>query len=373
MKEQQHAKDIAPSLIGSAGEESSFNDIRPYLPEELPQVFDELMADEQFVQAVSRVMPDVCGKMKAFLKANEGTSFTNLDVQKTFIYPLVQHIIATCTQGIDLSVPEHLDRQQPHTFITNHRDIVLDSAFLSFLLVENQFPTTVEIAIGDNLLIFPWIKKLVRINKSFIVQRSLSMREMLRASQTMSRYMHYAIAEKHENIWIAQREGRAKDSPCDYLKAKEFQQRRDIPDFKKSKADDLASMQTGIFGAKGHIHFAAAPCIDEWLDTLDPATPKLEIFPLIARHIDQEIHRNFRLYPSNLIAAALLTSSSASSVSSGRFTPADLSAFEDYLQQRIALAANALQAEGLQPDPAFLRERLLTMYANPVFNQEKAK
>jgi len=412
MKEQQLAKDIAPSLIGSAGEESSFDDIRPYKPEELPQVFDELMADEQFVQAVSRVMPDVCGKMKAFLKANEGTSFTNLDVQKTFIYPLVQHIIATCTQGIDLSVPEHLDRQQPHTFITNHRDIVLDSAFLSFLLVENQFPTTVEIAIGDNLLIFPWIKKLVRINKSFIVQRSLSMREMLRASQTMSRYMHYAIAEKHENIWIAQREGRAKDSddrtqdsilkmmamggegtiidrlrqlhltpmalsyeydPCDYLKAKEFQQRRDIPDFKKSKADDLASMQTGIFGAKGHIHFAAAPCIDEWLDTLDPATPKLEIFPLIARHIDQEIHRNFRLYPSNLIAAALLTSTSASSVSSNRFSPADLSAFEDYLQQRIALAANALQAEGLQPDPAYLRERLLTMYANPVFNQEKAK
>lgn len=386
-----------------------FKDIRPYLPEELPQVFDELMADEQFVQAVGKVMPDVREKMKAFLLAHEGTTFTNLDVQKAFFYPLVQHIIATCSKGIDLSVPEQLDRQQPHTFITNHRDIVLDSAFLSCLLVENQFPTTVEIAIGDNLLIFPWIKKLVRINKSFVVQRSLQMREMLRASQTMSRYMHYAIDEKHENIWIAQREGRAKDSddrtqdsilkmmamggegtiierlrqlhltpmalsyeydPCDYLKAKEFQQRRDIVDFKKSKADDLASMKTGIFGQKGHIHFEAAPCIDEWLDTLDPATPKLEIFPLVARHIDSEIHRGFRLYPSNLAAADLLAAASDPSGVPARSTSEQRAAFEDYLQQRIVLAADALQAEGLQPDPAFLRERLLTMYANPVFNQE---
>lgn len=382
-----------------------FNDIRPYLPEELPHVFEQLMADEQFMGAVAQVMPDVREKMGAFLMAHQGVPFTNLDVQKAFFYPLVQHIIATCTTGIDLTVPDNTDRQQPHTFITNHRDIVLDSAFLSFLLVENQFPTTVEIAIGDNLLIFPWIKKLVRINKSFIVQRSLSMREMLRASQTMSRYMHYAIDQKHENIWIAQREGRAKDSddrtqdsllkmmamggegtvierlhqlhlmpmalsyeydPCDFLKAKEFQQRRDIVDFRKSKDDDLQSMQTGIFGHKGHIHFEAAPCINEWLDTLDPATPKTELIPLIARHIDHEIHRNYRLYPGNLVAADALDGGN-------RSTAEQRSTFDAYIQQRIALAAKALEAEGMRPDPTFLRERILTMYANPVFNLERVK
>ena len=383
--------------------DQEFNDIRPYLPEELPQVMEELLADEQFMGAVTRVVPDVKAKVQAFMASSPG--FTNLDVQKAFFYPLMQHIITTCSAGIDLSVPRGYDRLHPHTFITNHRDIVLDSAFLSFLLVENQFPTTVEIAIGDNLLIFPWIKKLVRINKSFIVQRSLPMRELLRASQTMSRYMHYAIAEKHENIWIAQREGRAKDSddrtqdsllkmmamggdgsiierlrqlhltpmalsyeydPCDFLKAKEFQQRRDITDFRKSKGDDLQSMQTGIFGQKGHIHFEAAPCIDEWLDSLDPTTPKTELFPLIAQHIDREIHRNYRLYPGNLAAADILAGGT-------RSTADQRATFEDYISSRVAMAANSLQAEGLQPDSVFLRERILTMYANPVFNQERVK
>ena len=146
--------------------------------------------------------------------------------------------------------------------MSNHRDIVLDSAFLDILLIDHGFDNTIEIAIGDNLLIYPWIKTLVRLNKSFIVLRSVGMREMLMASKRMSEYMHFAVRELNEGIWIAQREGRAKDSndrtqesilkmmvmggegtpierlkelnicplsisyeydPCDFLKAKEFQ------------------------------------------------------------------------------------------------------------------------------------------------------
>ena len=383
-----------------------FKEIRPYTPDELPQVLEELLADEQFMTAVAKVMPDVEAKVRAFLSSR--SEFTNLDVQKAFFYPLVQHIIATCSDGIGLDVPDGFDREQPHTFITNHRDIVLDSAFLSFLLVDHQFPTTVEIAIGDNLLIYPWIKKLVRVNKSFIVQRSLSMREMLRASQTMSRYMHFAIAEKHENIWIAQREGRAKDSddrtqdallkmmamggegsgadrlrnlhltpmalsyeydPCDYLKAVEFQLKRDIEGFVKSKQDDLVNMQTGIFGRKGRIHFEAAECIDEWLDGLDPTLPKTEFFPLVAQHIDREIHRSYRLYEDNYVAADLLCGNN-SHIS--HYDDAACAKFERYLSERISLASADLQARGVAPDVNFLRERILTMYANPVFNYEKA-
>ena len=377
-----------------------FKDIRPYAPDELPQVFQELMADKQFMQVASKMVPGLKEKVAAFLTISKGGG--SLAVQKTFFYPLVQKIIKDCTNGIDLTLPEGFDRQQPHTFITNHRDIVLDSAFLSFLLVDNGFPTTVEIAIGDNLLIYPWIKKLVRINKSFIVQRSLSMREMLRASQTLSRYMHFAIAEKHENIWIAQREGRAKDSddrtqdsllkmmamggegsyierlkqlhlvpmalsyeydPCDYLKAKEFQQKRDDADFRKSQKDDLINMQTGIFGQKGHIHFQAAPCIDPWLDTLDPDMPKTELFPLVAQHIDREIHRSYRLFPSNYIAADALL---GESTYSHHYTETQLLAFDKYLSQRLALI------DLPEPDKAFLRKCILTMYANPVFNHNAA-
>jgi len=381
-----------------------FKDIRPYAPDELPQVFQELVADEQFMTIATKMVPGLQQKLAAFLPSLTGGvgGGSALAVQKALFYPIVKHIADTCTASLDLSLPDRFDRQLPHTFITNHRDIVLDSAFLSVLLVDKGFPTTVEIAIGDNLLIFPWIKKLVRINKSFIVQRSLPMRELLRASQTMSRYMHFAIDQKQENIWIAQREGRAKDSddrtqeallkmmamggegsvidrlrqlhlvpmalsyeydPCDYLKAKEFQQKRDDPAFKKSRQDDLTNMQTGIFGQKGHVHFQAAPCIDEWLNTVPADTPKTELFSLIASHIDSEIHRSYRLYPCNYVAADALY---GESTYSSHYTHQQLLDFDEYLSARIALI------DLPEPDEAFLRKCILTMYANPVFNKETA-
>jgi hypothetical protein len=257
----------------------------------------------------------------------------------------------------------------------------------------------VEIAIGDNLLIRPWIKDLVRVNKSFIVQRALTMRQMLEASAKMSRYMHFAINEKKENIWIAQREGRAKDSndrtqdsvlkmmamggegsviqrlknlnivplsisyeydPCDYLKAEEFQNKRDIEGFKKSKQDDLDNMKTGIFGYKGRIHYHAAPCINDWLDTIDPDTPKTEIFRLVAEHIDKQIHQGYVLYPCNYIAVDLLNGKGEYA---SEYTPEDKARFEAYLAKKMAL----IKLEN--KDEAYLRERILTMYANPALNK----
>ncbi|MCR5820535.1 MAG: 1-acyl-sn-glycerol-3-phosphate acyltransferase [Bacteroidaceae bacterium] len=383
-----------------------FKDIRPYAPDEFPQVFNELMADRQFVQIVQKVAPEMAAKLPAFL-ANMaqpgGRTMSAVDVQKLFFYPLLKKIAEKCSLGLSLVLPEGFDRARNYTFVTNHRDIVLDSAFLSCLLVDNGFDNTVEIAIGDNLLIYPWIKKLVRINKSFIVQRSLPPRQAFAASVVMSRYMHFAINQKHENIWIAQREGRAKDSndctqeailkmmtlggeggmierlkdmhivpmalsyeldPCDYLKAKEFQQKRDIEGFKKSREDDLTNMQTGIFGAKGHICFEAAPCIDEWLDTLPGEMPRGELFSAVAKHIDREIHRSYTLYPFNYIAADRIE---GTNTRAGKYNSADTEAFDKYLAQRLSLID--LPA----PDTQFLTERILTMYANPVFNNEKVK
>lgn len=371
-----------------------FDDIRPFEPEELPEVYNRLLDNQQFQRVLSYFYPDVpLEKIGARMRA----CTTNLAFQKVFGYEFVTFVLNRAAKSWDMNhsviSPEH-----NYTFMSNHRDIVLDSAILSKLLIDAGFKTTCEIAIGDNLLSLPWVKDLVRVNKSFIVKRSASFREMLTSSKTLSKYMHFAIQEKKENIWIAQREGRAKDSddrtsesilkmmsmggegsiierltqlhivpmtisyeydPCDYLKAAEFQLKRDNPDWKKGPQDDIISMQTGIMGYKGHIHYHCSPCIDEYLQTLDPEMPKNELYATIVRHIDREIHRHYRLFPNNYIAHDLLTGTNEQTA---HYQPADKVNFERYLAEQLEKITVP------QPDIAFLRERILTMYANPLRN-----
>lgn len=371
-----------------------FDDIRPFEPEELPEVYNRLLDNQQFQRVLSYFYPDVpLEKIGARMRA----CTTNLAFQKVFGNEFVTFVLNRAAKSWDMNhsaiSPEH-----NYTFMSNHRDIVLDSAILSKLLIDAGFKTTCEIAIGDNLLSLPWVKDLVRVNKSFIVKRSASFREMLTSSKTLSKYMHFAIQEKKENIWIAQREGRAKDSddrtsesilkmmsmggegsiverltqlhivpmtisyeydPCDYLKAAEFQLKRDNPDWKKGPQDDIISMQTGIMGYKGHVHYHCSPCIDEYLQTLDSEMPKNELYATIVRHIDREIHRHYRLFPNNYIAHDLLTGKDEQTA---HYQPADKVNFERYLSEQLEKITVP------QPDIAFLRERILTMYANPLRN-----
>ena len=378
---------------------AEFDDIRPYSPEELPAVFEELLADEQFCGIVKFFYPEIPMEM---LKQKLCGCKDNLEFQKAFIAPLLYKLLEKCSTGIEMDATAISDKGINYTYVSNHRDIVLDSAFLAILLLKNGFPNTVEIAIGDNLLIYPWIKKLVRVNKSFIVQRSLSMREMLMSSQRMSKYMHFAIAEKQESIWIAQREGRAKDAndrtqesvlkmmamggegsvvdrlaslnicpvsisyefdPCDYLKAKEFQQKRDVEGFKKSREDDLMNMKTGIFGYKGHIHYYLAPCINTWLPEV-AELPKGEIFGEIARRMDKAIHAGYRLYPINYVAYDWLTGKEEFAA---HYTAEEKQQVEAYINERVAMV------DLPNKDEDFLRNCILTMYANPLKNQLAAQ
>ena len=375
-----------------------FDEIRPYHDSELPQVFEELIADTAFQQVVGAVMPGVPFSVVA--EQMRGCK-SKLDFQKTFCYGLLRKIMNEATQGVTLDHTALTDKAEAYTYISNHRDIILDSGFLSVLLVD-QGMDTVEIAIGDNLLIYPWIKKLVRINKSFIVQRALTMRQMLESSARMSRYLHYTIGSKKQSIWIAQREGRAKDSndrtqdsvlkmlamggegdiierlqemnivplsisyeydPCDYLKAQEFQLKRDVPDYKKTTADDLLNMQTGLFGYKGRVHFQVAPCINDQLAALDCSLPKQELFARISALIDAGIHANYRLYPNNYVAHDLLTGTACYA---DRYTAADRERFEQYLAKQLSRITLP------QKDEAFLREKLLQMYVNPLKNHLEA-
>ena len=379
-----------------------FDEIRPFAEGEIKQAVNSLLADRQFSRMLKGFVPWMPKWMRnglirlAFVGVN-----TPLQFQLRFMKPVVKYILRKCSTGCTFAYNGIEPGPERYTFISNHRDIVLDSAILDLMLHEHKFPTTCEIAIGDNLLIYPWIKTLVKLNKAFTVKRGLSPRELLESSQTMSRYMHYAIQEKHENIWIAQREGRAKDSsdqtqesllkmfamagegeivdrlkelnlvplsisyeydPCDYLKAQEFQQKRDNPNFKKSKQDDLDNMKTGIMGKKGRIHYEATPPINNWLDEL-AELPKTEVFTEIARRIDKQIHAGYQLYPGNYVALDLLQGTSDHA---DKYTSEEKQTFETYLQSRIDL----VQVEN--KDEAFLRERILTMYANPVLNKQKA-
>lgn len=178
---------------------AEFDDIRPYTPEELPQICEELLADKDFQTVIQSVMPGIPMEM---LAAQLRHCKTNLDVQKTFFHKLLHDIMQQHSDGFDLDTSSLPDKQKSYTFISNHRDIVLDPGFLSVGLLDNGFPNTVEIAIGDNLLIYPWIKKLVRVNKAFIVQRALSMRQMLESSARMSRYIHFAVTQKRKTCGL---------------------------------------------------------------------------------------------------------------------------------------------------------------------------
>ena len=372
-----------------------FDAIRPFEPEELPEVFERLLGNAQFAQVVAYVFKDVPFDM---LAQKMRACKTNLEFQVAFCYPFIKGLLQKASLGCDMNF-DAIDMEKRYTFVSNHRDIVLDSALLDVLLIDAGCATTCEIAIGDNLLSLPWVKDLVRVNKSFIVKRSLSMREMLMASKLLSEYMHYAISEKNENIWIAQREGRAKDSndrtqdailkmmvmggegsvaerlaqlhlvplaisyeydPCDFLKAQEFQLKRDVPGWKKSAQDDVVSMQTGIMGFKGRIHYHCAPCIDAWLKEIAPDTPKTELFPLIATHIDKEIHANYRLYPINFVALDMLEGGNAHAA---EYSADDKATFEKYLAGQMA------KIQLPNKDDKFLLDCMLRMYANPAINK----
>lgn len=379
---------------------SEFDEIRSFRDHEVQEATTRIAAAEQFQMII------------AYLFGKEGvTSFLQQFQQMTSIQEFQGKIILNfllklekeSTRGITCDHLSHLASHPAHLFITNHRDIVLDSAFLNKCLYENNFNTS-EIAIGDNLLIFPWITDLVRLNKSFIVKRGGSRRDLLQNSIRMSAYIRHDITERNESVWIAQREGRCKDSndrtqesllkmlalsgegsiaqrlrhlhmcpiaisyeydPCDYLKAMEFQQKRDNAEFKKSPADDLKSMQIGVMGYKGRVMFRFCEPMDDFLTQLElNCNDKTAQCSAIAQEIDRRIHSAYQLYPVNWIAMDWLQQTNTHN---HLYTEDEKAQFEAYIQQRLDLI------DLPNKDESFLREKLLVMYANPAINYLQAQ
>lgn len=374
----------------------NFDDIRAYSNEEISFYLKKLSEEKQFLKVLSTVYP-LLPKGKLIERVNSYTD--TYSFQKGLIYPFLQYLEANLTKGVDILGLDTLDHSKSYLYISNHRDIILDSALLCSKLIQNEMDT-VEIAIGDNLLIFPWIEDLVRVNKSFIVRRGLSAKQILESSQKLSAYIKFNITEKNQSVWIAQREGRAKDSndrtqesllkmfnmsgkesilenlsklnicplsisyeydPCDYLKAKEFQQKRDNPEFKKHPSDDLINMQTGVMGYKGKVVYNMSGNISDELLALNvEGMHKNQVFTLVAELIDKHIHANYSIFKINKIAFDLLKQEEKFSSEYSLIEKLD---FEKYLEKQIE------KIDLPDKDIDFLTVKLLEMYANPLINQ----
>lgn len=373
----------------------NFNDIRPLNNDEVRDAIEALVTNEDFERAFRYIKPDV--NWKEFSETMRSFK-TKEDFKSKLAYEAVMMVANKTTFSLTISGRSRLPKdKKPCTFISNHRDIVLDASFLNVMLYDVGYGMT-QVAIGDNLMIRPWIETLVRLNNSFIVKRGVSVRQMLDVSRTLSAYIRHTINETKESIWIAQREGRAKDSndrtqgsvlkmlnmsgdkdvvsnimdlnifpvaisyeydPCDFLKAKEFQMKRDDPNYVKSQRDDLLSMETGILNNKGRVHFTLTQPINDQLAALDKDMEKNELIAAIANIIDKEIYKHYRFYPCNYVAYDMLTGTKRFSSNYGL---RDKKHFEEYLQGQLDKIVLP------NKDEAFLRTKILEMYTNPLKN-----
>lgn len=377
-----------------------FSDIAPHDDSIFHEKMMQLVKEPGFLHAVNYTMPkdDVPALIDELLKINN-----KYDFQRQVMFPFLEMLAKTTTSGISMGGIKYLNPSLNYTFITNHRDIVLDASFLNLAFLRKGIPAS-EVAIGNNLLVFPWIEDLVRLNKSFIVKRNTGFREGLMAAKQLSAYIHFTILEKHESIWIAQREGRAKDSsdhtqeslvkmlalggegtfmdklkeinlmpvaisyeydPNDYLKAKEFLLRRRDPDFKKSQRDDLFSMETGLLQFKGKVHFQLTPRINTKIDQLGDFRDVNTAAKYVCLLIDQAIHRSYEIFNINYIAYDMLHDTKRFT---RKYNEDERDTFENYINtqlDKIDLPDISIE------EREYMSSMMLTMYANPLKNKLK--
>lgn len=377
-------------------------DIAPYGDHEFQNKMAEMVNDPGLEHAVRYVMPDV--DYPEFVKGLKSLT-TAYDFQQKVMRPFIEMLAYRTTDGISVSGIDNVVDGQTYTFITNHRDIVLDASFLNLCFMRADKPTS-EVAIGNNLLIYDWITHLVKLNQSFIVKRDLKMIQALEAAKQLSGYIHYCLNEKGKSVWIAQREGRAKDSndltqeslvkmlglggggstldnlksvrlmpvsisyeydPNDYLKAREFLLRRNNPSFKKSQRDDLFSMETGLLGHKGRVHFSIGESITDKLSSIPAKSERAEVVKKTCGFIDRSIHSGYMIFPINYIAY--------DEISGGLrfkdyYTADEMRTVDDYIDRQLA----KVDVPDLTPDDyAYMRQMMLQMYANPLTNKLRAQ
>ncbi|WP_423894480.1 1-acyl-sn-glycerol-3-phosphate acyltransferase [Candidatus Pelagadaptatus aseana] len=375
---------------------SNFDDIRPYNDSEVRPALDRLVKDPELINALCRLrFPKAASGMGWLLKPlvskalqRQLHGIDSVAGLQQLVSGYLDRMMQKRVDHFSISGLDKLDPDKPYLFISNHRDIAMDPAFINWALHSNGYDT-VRIAIGDNLLTKPYVSDLMRLNKSFIVNRSAETnREKFKASKHLSAYMHHSIVEEKSNLWIAQREGRAKDGrdatnaavismlalskpkamsltdyigesnivpvaisyewdPCDAAKTNELHTLQQTGNYEKSEHEDVASIAAGIAGDKGSVHVAFGDVLAGEYESTDQ----------VAAEIDRQIWDNYVLHPSNLLAYEMLTGK-ASDLPVGASQEAFDS--ENFHAQKLALMARLCKVDDLQ------RDILLGIYANPV-------
>lgn len=370
-----------------------FSDIRPYQNHEVPEVIERVLKNRKFEKLIAFVYPDT-SKEQIFRMMR--SCQTVYDFQKNISRTAVKAVLSRSSDKLTWSGFENISRDKGHLFISNHRDIVLDSAILNICLLDEGIDTT-ETAIGSNLLSTSLAEDLSKLNRNFIVKRNIPQKELYSNSLKLSSYIHQTIQEK-TSVWLAQKEGRTKDGldltqagllkmltisfdgpyadcfqalnilpmsisyefdPCDYLKAKEIKHLRENDSYQKSKHEDLQSMMTGALGYKGRIHLQIGRSFNEEIEILRGEQNKNEKIRLLAKIIDQKIHNNYHLWPSNYVAFDLLH---PGDTMSEKYSPEDRKRFEKYIEEQLARIERSDELD---------RDILLHMYANPVLSFEQ--
>lgn len=375
--------------------EYSFDTLRPYRDEEVRDAFLRVTKEPEFKTVMKYLFQDKAdGMIEFFLTLN-----SVYDFQSKVIAPFLLDLSKKTMDSLTISGLDNLKGDKKYLIMSNHRDIVGDAAILNTLMITNGHDTA-ENAIGDNLCSRPWITEMMKLNKNFIVKRSGTKREIFEASKLLSSYIRKNIVEKSNSIWIAQREGRAKDAndrtqesllkmfsmssgsdlkqgflelnilpvsisyeydACDYLKAKEFQQKRDDANFKKSKEDDVLNMQVGLTGYKGRVHYEVMSDINDILQNeISDNDDRTAIVEKVAVIIDRCIHANYQIYPGNYVALDLLEGRDV--CCSENYTAEEKERFVNYLNGQID------KIDLANKDTDFLKTKILEMYANPLKN-----
>lgn len=367
----------------------NFEDVRPYHDHEAGSKLLKIIKDPLFMRLVNYIWP---GMTYEEVQQKAERVHTAMDFQLEFMHPAIRRIVERSSDGLTCEGFEHLDPKQSYLFVANHRDILLDSAILQILLVEHGFSTT-EITFGDNLMEKGFITEFGKLNRMFTVLREGTGKELYDISKKLSAYIRYTLTEKKVSVWIAQRNGRTKDGydqtqtgllkmlnisghgnfkenftmlnivpvtisyeyePCDFLKIQESYLSSLHTKYVKAPGEDLNSIITGVNMPKGRIHLAIGKPMVDVLQKLEIFTNENDKIKQLTSLIDQQIYKDYRLWPGNYIAFDLLEDKEDYA---SFYTSKEKEYFLNYAERSIAK---------LQGDADTLMTLFLRLYANPV-------